>query len=126
MSKPLTEKQWRVVQGRCWLCDWDRYDPSQPDKWNLETHEMLDGIHRKVGRVTPAAWIRACNVCHKGNGGLHDKGVWPLARQLALKKIHDFENYDRVLVNRVRCEAAPEAITEDEVDAWVKRLNEKG
>jgi hypothetical protein len=47
--------------------------------------------------------------------------VLPVAGQLALKRLSDPAGYDRVAVNRLRGRA-DEAITEAEVDEWVKRI----
>jgi hypothetical protein len=79
----------------------------------LHTHEMARGPHRAAAMLEPAAWLRVCTGCHMG-----PLAAMPIVRQLAIKKIQDHENYDRVTVNRIRGRQ-PDAITEAEVDAEV-------
>ena len=85
---------------------------------NLETHEIANGPARQRALDEPATWLRLCGRCHRGPHGVHHKGHWPIVRQLALKKVCDSRNYDRVLVNRLRGRA-DDAITEEEVDDQV-------
>lgn len=91
---------------RCWFC-WTVYP--------LETHEIARGVHRSKAVVEPTAWLRVCNRCHDTVAGM------TIAQQLAMKKVNDPENYDRVAVNRLRGRAA-EAVTEADVDAEVERM----
>ena len=87
----------------------------------LETHEIASGAARQKALTEPATWLRLCYAHHRGRYGVHDLSVWPIARQLALKKLCDPEHYDRVKVNLLR-DRQPEAITEDEVMYWVEKL----
>jgi hypothetical protein len=48
-----------------------------------------------------------------------------MARQLALKKLRDPANYDRVIVNRMR-RRTDDAVTESDVDAEMKMLLKEG
>jgi hypothetical protein len=86
---------------------------------NLETHEIANGAAREASLAIPATWLRVCQECHQGPRGLHHKGVWPVARQLALKKWHDPEYYDRVWVNLLRGRDEG-AITEADVDQYTE------
>ena len=114
----MNRNDWSQDHTKCMVCGWERYDPSQPEKWTLATHEIPRGIYRQAALVCPAAWLRLCNVCHEEIG---DYSIWPLEWQLAIKKRGDPENYDRVMVNRLR-DRQPDAITEDEVDAFVRLM----
>lgn len=89
----------------CWHCEsrWRRTFPQV-----LETHEMVRGVDRHKALRHRSTWIRVCRNCHD------IVAAWPLARQLALKKIHDPEHYDRVEVNRLRGRA-DDAVSEEEV-----------
>jgi hypothetical protein len=81
-------------------------------------HEIARGAHRKEAFKEPAAWLALCMGHH---WEMDDYHLWPIVRQLALKKVSDSINYDRLKVNALRSRA-PEAITEEEVDAQVKTL----
>jgi cytochrome c553 len=82
----------------------------------LQTHEIARGSFRSKALKSPSAWIRTCSLCHER----HLDGM-PIARQLAIKKKHDPEYYDRIAVNRLR-NRADEAITENEVDQWTSEI----
>ncbi|MCK9569292.1 hypothetical protein M0R72_10175 [Candidatus Pacearchaeota archaeon] len=103
---------WGKQFGVCWLCD-GAYS-SVPGN-HVETHEIARGVHRSKAVANPAAWMRVCSECHDTLGSMS------IVEQLALKKIHDPEWYDRVAVNRLRSRA-DEAITEAEIDAAVAVL----
>lgn len=89
----------------CWNCGsrWRRTFPQV-----LDTHEMVRGVDRHKALRNRSTWIRVCRTCHD------IVASWPLARQLALKRIHDPDHYDRVEVNRLRGRA-DNAVTEEEV-----------
>lgn len=58
-----------------------------------EVHEMTSGTAgRPLGEIEPATWLLACNDCNCNR--LTDKAAWPVARQLALKLLCDFERFD--------------------------------
>ncbi len=113
----ITRRQWSEQMCFCFKCGYESLYGT-----NLETHEITNGPARQAALEEPATWLRLCNGfinnCH---AALHDKGEWPIARQLALKLTCDPELYDRVEVNRLRARQ-PEAITEDEVARWVQRI----
>src|ERR1039458_1346722 len=101
----LTRTDWGKQFDRCWICgngvscaDW---------RW-LETHEIARGVHRSTAVTEVATWFRTCNHCHEAK-------MPTIAGQLALKRKHDPENYDRVAVNLIR-DRQPDAITEQEID----------
>ncbi len=111
----MTREEWAEGQDYCWVCGW-RAGEYRTGKWKLETHEIARGPARAAAMDCPAAWVRTCNVCHTYE--LDDLKRWPIARQLALKKKHDPEHYNRVAVNVLR-HRDPEAITEAEVEREV-------
>lgn len=102
----ITRRQWSADHDYCMACGARR---------GLETHEIASGPARQKALKIPATWLRLCNGCHQGDEGFDNYAVWPIVRQLALKKRCDPEYYDRVQVNLLRGRA-PEAITEAEVD----------
>jgi len=92
--------------NECWFCG---------GRWPLEIHHIARGCHRAAGRMIEANLIRICSNCHDTVASMG------IAAQLALKKICDPKNYDRVAVNRLRGRA-DEAVTEAEVDAKIAIL----
>lgn len=114
----MTLQEWRYQHrdDDCWACGRPSY--AYPPH---EEHHITSGVHRKAGKEVLANLVRVCRDCHTGNESMHT-GAWPIARQLALKKIHDPDTYDRVEVNLLRSRQ-PEAITEDEVDEWTRMMN---
>jgi len=111
--KPITRSEWRERWDGCMACG------HKPWRGNHhEVHEIAGGPGRKAAMKDPAAWLYLCRTCHRGFAGVHDYEIWPIARQLALKKKRDPEHYDRVKVNQLRGRA-DEAITEAEVDAYL-------
>ncbi|KKM93808.1 hypothetical protein LCGC14_1204730 [marine sediment metagenome] len=113
----ITRRQWSRQFCFCFKCG---YTSLFGD--NLETHEIANGPVRQKALKEPATWLRLCNGfannCHDAVQG---KLEWPVFRQLALKKMYDPEHYDRVKVNLLRGRE-PDAITEKEVDEWVRRM----
>jgi len=106
----ITRGLWSHLHDACMVCG---------SRDNLETHEIANGAAREASLAIPATWLRVCQECHQGPRGLHHKGVWPVARQLALKKWHDPEYYDRVWVNLLRGRDEG-AITEADVDQYTE------
>lgn len=105
--RKIDRATWAQEHDRCFACG------TRP---GLETHEIVRGVHRAAGVALPAAWLRLCRDCHEEVGG------WPVERQLALKRLHDFEFYDRRAVNVARGRQ-PDAITEAEVDFFTGRID---
>jgi hypothetical protein len=101
---------WGMQFDRCWLCG----KPEGIGRF-LETHEIARGVHRSKGVAEPCCWMRVCSVCHDTLAGM------TIAQQLALKWLNDSENYDRVLVNRIR-DRADNAVSEAEVLAELEKL----
>lgn len=97
--------------GFCWACfSSDRID----------CHEMAKGCHRgqAIKKENRCAWFVACYQHNMFE--LNDYSVWPIARQLALKKIHDPAHYDRVAFNILRGRE-PDAISAAEVRSWERK-----
>lgn len=112
----ITRTEWSWQFDRCFACN-QRHNHAA---WwmRLQTHEIARGPAKQAAMKEPAAWLRVCRQCHDA---MDDYSKWPIARQLALKKLRDPEHYDRVKVNELRGEA-PESITEEEVDEWVEKM----
>jgi hypothetical protein len=116
----ITRKQWSAEHMVCMKCGYGSLSGE-----NLETHEIANGPARQAALKEPSTWLRLCNGFINGcHAALHDKGDWPVARQLALKFRYDPEHYDRVTVNVLRGRQ-PEAITEKQVNKWVKQTEGK-
>jgi len=115
----IDRDQWSYEHSTCMIC-------GQIDYFGLETHEIANGPDRQKALVEPAAWLRLCRECHQGAAGVHNKAIWPLSRQLALKKQKDPKHYDRITVLRLleTCVLPSEVgkgdnrVTEREVDMW--------
>lgn len=120
----MTHAEWSEehADDNCWVCDLNFGSWKYRSDMVRQDHHIASGIYRKKSKDVPAALMVVCQACHLGNNGLHDRDVWPIARQLALKKLRDPKHYDRVTVNRLRGRV-DEAITEAEVDEWVGRMN---
>jgi len=97
----------------CFACT-DEWKRNLAIPYVLDIHEMARGGSRKVAMGRRECWLRACRAHHVEMGNL---GVWPISRQLALKKLRDPAFYDRVTVNRIRGQA-DDSITEEEVSQW--------
>jgi len=80
-----------------------------------ELHEISRGSSRGKSLGVRAALLHLCAFDH----GQMD--VLPVAGQLALKLLADPDGYDRIAVNLLRGRQ-PEAISAEEVAAWVKIL----
>ncbi len=107
----MTRGEWRKKWDACMACG--RHDYYQ----DYEVHEIARGPARKAALKESAAWLFLCPDCHRGEKGFDDYSVWPIARQLALKRKCDPRNYDRVTVNRLRGRY-PDAVTEEDVDKY--------
>jgi len=112
----ITRAEWAREHAQCMICG---------ERWidHLHVHEIACGPARAKALEEPATWLRLCWRCHLDDDGVHNYAVWPIVRQLALKKVHDPEHYDRVKVNELRGRAA-EAITEAEVMEEVWKLQQ--
>lgn len=113
MSKVLEDFAYKFRY--CWVCGY-----SLVNSWRrLEIHHIARGCHRKSGHSEECNLIRACADCHR------DKlDSMPIARQLALVKMNNEEHYNRVVVNKLR-KRSENAVTEEEVDAEVKCLEQE-
>lgn len=74
-----------------------------------DIHEIARGPARAASLMEPAALLCLCRAHHD------EVQNWPVARQLALRKIVGPETYDRQRVNVLRGRQ-PDAITEEEVE----------
>ena len=99
------EQEWLAKFVTCWACG----------GFVTGIHHMAKGSHRPLAIEKKFCWFAACWYCNSGQ--LEDYSIWPLARQLAHKRLHDPENYDRPAFNELRGRA-PDAISADEVKEW--------
>ena len=117
MKKKSDEvKAWEEGQLACWMCDYPNQQRHHPDRFRLETHHIVRGVHRGKATNRLCTLMRVCNEHHEK----YLDGM-PIVVQLAIKQMFDPVHYDRVAVNVLRCRQ-PEAITQDEVDAAVEAL----
>lgn len=92
---------------RCWICG---------STQDVDTHEMVCGSDRQKGVKHRCTWLRLCQwKCHLKVQS--DYTRWPIAAQLALKRIRDESFYDRAKVCELRGRADT-AVTTDEVLEW--------
>lgn len=95
---------------------------------DVAVHEMTPGKNRMRGFVERATWLTACNHCNCDR--LTDASEWPLARQLALKLLHNPEYFDLEAVRRVLapegCENPPRVVDESEILEEVRFFLMKG
>jgi len=98
----LTREGWLRQQEGCMACG---------SMIGGEVHEIARGPARQKALEEPAAWLAVCRECHEQLG---DYSVWPVVRQLALKRLRDPNRYNRRKINELRHRAA-EAISEAEV-----------
>ena len=90
---------------------------------SLETHEILRGIFRAKAVKEASCWLRLCHHCHQQT--IHgNPEYWNRTRQLALKALHDPENYDRQRLNELGSlrEIDKDRITEREVMVALRDL----
>lgn len=114
--------------GFCELCG---LRPRRDVHAVLHCHELLGGGRRDKTLDEPASLLVTCWECN--SGPLNCKaapwvqverciecGLYPLARQLAIIKFRCPERYDLERVLELRNPNAPNAVTEEEVDEWVR------
>ena len=116
----ITRDEWSEEQWGCMACDHRWHNSIH--RWHnniLHTHEIVTRACNANSPNEPCTWLRVCRECHGQMVG--GTSAWPIARQLALKKLRDPEHYDRQRVNVLRGRA-PDAITEEEVDSYMEGL----
>lgn len=98
---------WSHAFDYCWICGCREMHP-------LQTHEIASRAKAPNKWADVRNYVRTCPTCHS------EVFSWlPEAAQIALKKRHDQENYDRVFINRIRGRA-DDAVSEGEVRLWLK------
>jgi len=117
----ITRDEWSEQHDRCMVCNWTCGTWTLDGQRWLETHHIARGPARQAGLDVLANLLRLCDMCHDEMDGLR---LWPIKRQLAIKKLKDPEHYDRIAVLKLRVgektwaiRPTPDAITEEEVDA---------
>ena len=105
--------------GFCWVC---RHRPRvivypPITSKDLACHEILRGTaHRQKALDEFCQIVVACGECNCGP--LHDRKLWPDAKQLALVQHYAPNKYDLKRFNKLRSEAAPQYVEQSEVDGW--------
>ena len=97
--------------NKCIWCD---------STWNVAVHEIARGMNRNAALSEPSCWLPLCGPCNCGP--FHNRAIWPDAKQMALKYLRDNVNYDLVRFNYIVNPRAPNRVTQDEVDFYVKEL----
>lgn len=85
----MNRTDWTRRHYYCWLCG---------STHDIESHHILRGVLRKkADRIE--CLLRLCHRCH--HTVIHGPrgSEWTVAKQLALKALHDPQNYDRRLVS---------------------------
>ena len=108
-SKQLDERrQWLAGCNQCWVCGAPAWVEA------LDCHEIASRAQAPGKWACVENYFATCRQCHE------DVLSWlPEAVQLAFKLVNDPDNYNRVLVNRLRSRA-DNAISEGEVTLWKK------
>lgn len=86
-------------------------------------HEIASGKNRLRAHDKPYATLVLCWFC---NGfEVENKALWPEARQLAYLSGCDSQSYDLAAYNTLVNPAAPNRITQEEVDVFFDQDSEK-
>ncbi len=102
----------------CMICGCSGRRPNRrlpPEQSALCCHEIANGPLRDAALDKPFAILV---LCWHHNQKMHDKQTWPEARQLAVLQRRTPHNYDLEKYNELVNPAAPNRITQAEVDAW--------
>lgn len=92
--------------------------------FKLAVHEIAKGhSNREAALPKRYCWLVLCVTCNCQD--FCDYQKWPLTRQLALKWLHDWENFYLVAFNLLRRRSS-EAITFTEVVIEICRLQDGG
>lgn len=115
----------RFEAGGCWVCGHSSKRPHPARLIGLSKlccHElgMCNGGLRAKAQGDPRMLLVVCFWCNQNEVG--NKQRWPEARQLALKKARDRENYNLPAYLRLTRPDAMERITEADVDAWLPSI----
>ncbi len=106
---------WKLLNDQCMICG----------RQGSGCHEIACGAARTHALDEPGAWLMLCSACHVGRFGVHNYEVWPIARQLAIKKMADPKRYNLKAVNMLRGRDAHTAITEEEVQGYIDEYREE-
>jgi hypothetical protein len=91
----------------CWACG---------EITTVCVHEIAGGPNRQKFLDEPCGLLVLCYPCN--TGPLHDRSLWPQARQLALLWSVNPEAYDLTRFNLLVNPRAPHRITQEEVDVF--------
>ena len=93
----------------CWACGAAQ---------QMSVHEMARGGSREVALDKRITWFAACGYCNCGE--LNDEKIWPIERQLAVKKLLDPDYFDLTQFNTLR-RVDPYAVTLHDLRNFVRR-----
>ncbi len=99
--------------GRCMVCS------VSTNRARLACHEILNGPLRDKTLSEPCSLLVLCWDCNSNK--MTDKAEWPVARQLAVLQDKNPEHYDLVRFNWLRNPNAPNYVTQEEVNAFIKK-----
>lgn len=119
--KPLRQELIRQV-GKCEICGASPRKPKRGmsrEMSELAVHEIARGPLRAKALDKRYATLVACWDC---NTRMTDRVLYPECRQLAHLLLSRPGDYDLTAYNQLVCPAAPERITQSEVDPWVTFL----
>jgi len=88
---------------------------------DLACHEILNGGLRDKTLDEPCTLLVVCWNCNSNK--LTCKGDWPVARQLAVLLMRSPQYYDLERFNWLRNPKAPNYVTQEEVDEYIKLAN---
>ncbi len=105
-------------------CECCRYDPLnvRPGniRWGLCVHEIANGPTRLRCLDKPFGVLCTCWYCNSNI--LTDKKTWPVSRQLWALRRSRPQDYSLEKYLAEFHPNAPQAITQEEVDAWDKKV----
>ena len=78
-----------------------------------DCHEILQGPLREQALYKRSCWLALCRECHDA---MHDKSIWPVERQLALKLLADPNFFNLAEVNEIR---KRRSLTYEDIVVWL-------
>ena len=118
-------RSWVNATGRiCMICGHGPFNPNPkypPSLSKVVCHEIANGYGRRLRALDqPCAVLCLCRACNEIE--VVDKSKWPEQRQLAVLLARAPERYDLPAFIQLTSPAAPNRITQDEVDAYMETI----
>ncbi len=114
--------------GHCEVCGHDplRARPGEIH-WCLHVHEIRGNSQRSKCQDKPHGVLVVCARCHVEHlSSSAGTAEYPEARQLALLKRNRPEDYDLARYLEAFHPSAPQAVTQEEVDGWLRSPSTPG